>query len=249
MDHAPLYLQLYSLRHETAADTEGTLRRVRSLGFDGVELAGDYGWPADRWRALLDETGLSVIAAHMGLEALEIGLPARLEFYRTLGARRIIVPSLRKELQTADGYHEAARRLDALGAKFADAGFSLGYHNHDFEFHPLAEPCWGCGMDILLNSTDPGLVHFEFDTFWLEFAGRNALEFIREHEKRTFLIHAKDMRKRDRVDVPLGQGDVDFHGLLPLCAANDWPVILEYEGGNAVEAVRQGAAFLRPLLG
>ena len=64
-----------------------------------------------------------------------------------------------------------------------------------------------------------------------------------------FLVHAKDLRKRDREDVPAGQGDVDFRALIPLCTAHDWPVIVEYEGANAVESVRQGASYLRPLLG
>ena len=249
MDPARLYLQLYSLRHEMAADAEGTLRRVRSLGFDGVELAGDYGWTADRWRALLDETGLTVIAAHMALESLEADVAARLKFQRTLGASRIVVPSLRKELQTVDGYHDAARRLNALGQRLADEGFALGYHNHAFEFHPLDKSGGSCGIDILLAETHPPFVHFEFDTFWLEQGGRNAVEFIRQNEGHAFLIHAKDRRRRDGVDVPAGQGDVDFHALIPLCTAHGWPVILEYESGNAIESVRQGAAFLRPLLG
>ena len=36
-------------------DAEGTIGRVAGLGFDGVELAGDYGWPASRWQAVLDK--------------------------------------------------------------------------------------------------------------------------------------------------------------------------------------------------
>ena len=51
METPRLFLQLYSLRHEIAADAEGTIRRVAELGFDGVELAGDYGWTAsNRWQ-------------------------------------------------------------------------------------------------------------------------------------------------------------------------------------------------------
>ena len=243
-----LYLQLWSLRHSTSTDAEGALRQVRELGYDGVELAGDYGWDADRWRALLDETGLQALSAHVGLDSLEKDLAAKLAFHRRLGAGCIVVPSLNRELQTPDGYREAARRLDALGSKMKTEGFRLGYHNHDFEFSRLPGTS-EVGMDILLANTDPELVGFEFDAFWIESAGRDAVEFIREHRRRVLFVPAKDLRKRDRQDVPVGQGDVDFRTLVPLCTANGWPVVVEYEGANAMASVREGAAYLRPLMG
>ena len=243
-----LYLQLYSLRHETAADAEGTVRRVPGLGFDGVELVGTYGWPADRWRALLDETGLKVIAAHVGLDTLEKDLPSHLTFYRALGTRRLVVTALPRAPQSSARYHDGARRLNAIGYNLAAEGFSLVYHNHSYEFEPLEKDGAVCGLDLLLTETDPTLVRFEFDTFWLEAAGHDAVTFIRRHAARVALIHAKDLRKRDREDVPAGQGDVDFRTLVPLCSVNDWPVILEYERDNAIEAVRQGAHYLRELL-
>ncbi len=243
-----LYLQLYSLRHETAADPEGTLRRVPGLGFDGVEMIGSYGWPADRWRALLAETGLSVVAAHAGLETLEKDFGSHLAFYRALGARRLVVTALPRAPQSLARYHDGARRLNIVGRRLSAEGFSLVYHNHAYEFETPEKGASVCGMDLLLAQTDPAVVRFEFDTFWLESTGRDAVAFIRQHADRVALIHAKDLRKRDREDVPAGQGDVDFRTLLPLCSANDWPVILEYERGHAIEAVRQGAQYLRGLL-
>ena len=243
-----LYLQLYSLRHETAADPEATLRRVPGLGFDGVELIGNYGWPTDRWRELLAETGLTVVGAHVGLESLEKDPGSHVEFNRALGNRRLVVSALPHAPQSLARYHDGARRLNAIGRQLAAEGFSLVYHNHSYEFEPLEKGALVCGMDLLLAETDLELVRFEFDTFWLETAGRDAVAFIRQHAGRVALIHAKDLSKRDGEDVPAGQGDVDFRTLLPLCSANGWPVILEYERGNAVEAVRQGAQYLRGLL-
>lgn len=241
-----LYLQLYSLRHETAVDAEGILRLVPSLGFDGIELAGDFGWPVERWRSLLDETGLELLSAMGGLEALETGWAQRVDFYRALGCSRLIVPGLARDLMNPAGYREAARRLNALGAELKASGFTLGFHNHAWELE--RRPDGGRGMDTLLAETDPGLVQFEFDTHWLEFGGEPAVEFIRQHASRTLAVHARDLRKRDRQETPAGQGDVDFAALLPLCASYDWPVILEYEARNALEAVRCGAAHLRALL-
>ena len=241
----PLFLQLHSLRREIAVDAENTIRRV--AGFQGVELVSDYSWTAARWRALLDETRLEVVAAHTSLEALETNFATRATFYQELGIHRLVVTALPRAPQTAERYHDGARRLTAVGARLQAEGFSLAYHNHDFEFQWREEAKGSCGLDILLAETDPALVGFEFDTFWLEHAGRDAVEFIGRHAPRTRLIHAKDRRRSDRQDVPAGAGDVDFRALLPMCAAHGWPVVVEYEGPDAVESVRQGAGFLSSL--
>src|SRR5436309_401426 len=88
-----LALQLYSLRRETGIDPEGTLRLVPTLGFEGVELVGTYGWPAERWNQLLRETKLQVVAAHAGLESLEKDWAAQVQFKRAVRNRRLVVPS------------------------------------------------------------------------------------------------------------------------------------------------------------
>jgi sugar phosphate isomerase/epimerase len=241
-----LYLQLYSLRHETAVDAEGVLRRVSSLGFDGVELVGDYGWSIERWLDLLGHTGLEVLSAMHGLDALETTFAEQVAFHRALGAQRLVVPGLSPDMHNPAGFREAARRFNALGRELAKEGFLFGYHNHAWELEPL-DGGSGCGMDILLHETDPALVRFEFDTHWLEFGGHAAAPFLRQHAPRVLQIHAKDFRKADREDVPAGQGDVDFPSIVPLCLTNEWPIVLEYEGGHALEAVRQGAVYLRSL--
>ncbi len=243
-----LSVQLYSLRRETAGDPAATLRDVPGLGFDGVEMAGDYGWGADRWRDLLAETGLRVVGAHVGLEALERDLAALTVFHRAVGNRRLVVPSVPEHLQSADGYREAARRLNRLGLRAADEGFLLAYHNHAFEFTPLIGVA-DVGMDLLLRETDPGAVRFEVDTYWVERGGRDAVAFLQQHAARVGLVHAKDLRRDDGADVPLGEGVVDFAAVVPLARAGGWPVVVECEGEDAPAVLRQGAAHLRSLLG
>lgn len=246
-DDPVLSVQLYSLRRETAADPAATLRTAPGLGFDGVELAGDYGWTADQWRDLLAETGLKVVGAHVALDTLEADLTTLCAFHRTIGNTRLVVPWLEEKLRRADGYREAARRLDALGERAADEGFTLAYHNHAFEFDPIAGTP-DAGMDILLKATDPAKVRFEVDTFWVERGGRNAVAFLRENAARVGLIHAKDMRRPDLADVALGGGVVDFSAVVPLARKHGWPLVVECEGENAQATLRQGATHLHGFL-
>ena len=241
-----LHLQLYSLRRETAADAAGTLSRVRGLGYDGVELAGDYGWSAAEWRERLDATGLTVAGAHVGLPQLEGALDRQMDFHKEIGNRRLIVPGLARELHTPAGFREAATRLMRLAASVKVEGFEVLFHNHDVEFRRLEDG--SRGIDILLAETDPSLVRFEFDTYWLEKGGEPSLDFLRQNAARTGMLHAKELRRRDGADVPAGQGDIPFPEILALARAHGWPVVVEFEGEGAEAAVRQSAAHLRPLL-
>src|SRR5580700_4040257 len=113
----PLALQLYSLRHETATDPEGIVRRVPSLGFDSVETASTYGWSADDWKKILAETKLTVVGAHVRLETLETEWDTQTSFQRAIGNHRLVIPSLPKNLQIAEGFSEAAKRLNTLGQR------------------------------------------------------------------------------------------------------------------------------------
>src|SRR5882724_4524494 len=238
----PLALQLYSLRHETAANAEAIVRSVPSLGYDGVEMAGTYGWSVDQWKQILEETKLQVVGAHVGLETLEKEWDAQTKFQRAIGNTRLIVPSIPKSMQTAEGFLEAAGRLNALGDRAKSEGFALLYHNHAYEFMPLAGG--RCGMVILLAETDPYLLGLEVDTYWVERGGHNSLEYVQQHVSRIGLLHAKEF-SRDGRDVPAGQGDINWKVIVPLLRSRDCPIIVEYEAGNAVEAVAASARYLR----
>ena len=39
----PIALQLYTVRGSLSSDFEGTLKRVKEMGYDGVEFAGLFG--------------------------------------------------------------------------------------------------------------------------------------------------------------------------------------------------------------
>ncbi len=239
-----LALQLHSLRHEAAANAEAVVRSVPALGFDSIETANTYGWSSDKWKAILAETKLRIVAAHVGLEALEKEWVAQTTFQRTIGNRRLVVPGLPKDLQTPEGYREAAQRLGALGDRAKSDGFAMFYHNHAYEFLPFSDG--RCGMDILLAETDPRLVSLEVDTYWVERGGHNSREFIERNVSRIGLLHAKEFC-RDGRDVAVGQGDVDWKVIIPLLRSRGCPIIVEYEADKPVEAVAACARYLRDL--
>ncbi len=74
------------------------------------------------------------------------------------------------------------------------AGLKLAYHNHDFEFKD-----WGggkTGFDVLLKDTDPSLVNFEMDIYWVVRAGHDPIKIIKENPGRIKMWHLKDMASK-----------------------------------------------------
>jgi sugar phosphate isomerase/epimerase len=241
-------MQLYSLRKETATDPEGVLKRVRGLGYEAVELAGYYGWDAEKWKSVMRESNVAVIGAHESLDGLESNFDSLVEFHHEIGNRRLVVSSVPDSLRSFEGYQLAAARMNELGRKLKGEGFEgCCYHNHGFEFSPL--PAGGTGMEILLQHTDPAFVHLEVDTFWVEWAGVPSGDFIEENAPRILMIHAKEFRKGTDGDIPIGEGQVPWRRIVPLATLHDWEVIAETENNTPEETLRKGAEYLRQLEG
>ncbi|HPA20346.1 MAG TPA: sugar phosphate isomerase/epimerase [Verrucomicrobiae bacterium] len=242
----PLALQLHSLREEDTANPGGKLRRIRALGYQAIELAGSYGMPAREWKSILEETGLAVVGAHVPLDALTARFDEEADFHAAIGNRRIVVPTLPPEYRVLDGFVRAAELLGRLGQRLADRGLELLYHNHGYEFHEFDDG--RTGMDVLFGGTDADRVGFEIDVGWVETAGADPADFLRENATRVRALHLKEIRHRDGALVPIGQGDVDFAAIIPLALHRHWPMIVEYEGGAASSAVKMSADHLRHLM-
>lgn len=208
----PIALQLYTVRDQTALDFAGTVRRVAQLGYAGVELAGDGGLTAAQMAALLEETGLRLAGNHVPLERMSSSLDEVIAYNQAIGAHYVGVPFLGQEHRSVVGFRAAAKALNRAGAALQEAGMALYYHNHAFEFEPLDGTT---GMEILLSETDPDLVGFECDVYWVQYAGRDPATFIKENAGRFPLVHLKDMvgEGQDRTFAEVGEGRVDFEAV------------------------------------
>jgi hypothetical protein len=97
-DKTPVGLQLYSVRKEAEKDLPGVLAKVANMGYQGVEFAGYYGHSAKDIRKMLDDNGLVCCGTHTQMADLsDQKLAATVEFNKTLGNKRLIVPWLQPE--------------------------------------------------------------------------------------------------------------------------------------------------------
>ncbi len=210
---AQIGIQLYSLREETKLAFFGTIIKVAKAGYQGVEFAGYHGAQAVALKKLLTDHGLVAAGAHLGLAPLESSLEANLEYCLQIECPAVIVPFIDATLRPdLDGYKRVAERFNRLGEACRKNGLKFMYHQHGFEFQDLGGKT---GMEILDECTDPALVGFEPDVYWIEHAGVDAVQFMKKYGARAWYIHCKDAaNKTDWRDTEAGAGVIDMAGVI-----------------------------------
>ena len=214
MANPPIACQLYTVRGLTHADFPGTLKQLRAIGYNAVELAG-YGSlrTAAEVRKALDDNGMMAMASHTNLATLETSLPRLIEDAYTLGSRSIVLSFLPEpRRKDAAGWRAAARTLEEIGAACHDCGVQLAYHHHHFEFQRFDGIS---GLELLWQNSDERFLKAELDTFWLKYGGEEPASYIRRLGQRATLLHLKDMQPGpERRFGEVGVGILDFQGIL-----------------------------------
>lgn len=182
-------IQLYSLRDVMETDFEGTLQKVKEMGYDGVEFAGLFGKSAAEIKNLCEEIGLVPISAHVPYADIinDINL---LETYAEIGCKYVAIPYISEEyLPGNEKFTEFTDNLKKIGQKTKELGMQLCYHNHDFEFKKVNGEY---KLDVLYSEVSGDLLETELDTCWINVGGENPSEYILKYSDRTTIIHLKD---------------------------------------------------------
>jgi len=212
----PVNLQLYTLRDELAADLEGTLAAVGTIGYAGVELAGLHGRTAAEFKALLDANGLAAVGMHVGFDALRENPQAVVDDALVFGVGHVVVPWIGAPWsESVSGLSDLGAELARLSAPLTAAGLVLCYHNHAFEFERAEGDT--VGFDALFEAAGPD-VAVELDTYWVRKGGYDPSAYLARYAGRVPLVHLKDMGE-DGGFRPVGDGVIDYVGdLLPAVA-------------------------------
>ena len=202
-------LQLYTVRDLMKADLPGTLAKVAAIGYKEVEFAGYFGRTPAQIRELLRRDGLTSPSTHLPFDSLDTTWQKQLDDAKAVGHHWATIAFIPEEKRrTLDDWKRHAATFNRAAAQAKSAGLRFAYHNHDFEFKAIdgTRP-----FDILLKETDPSLVDFEMDLYWVVFGGGDPLDFFNRYPKRFALVHVKDSAgPPDNKMVDVGQGTIDF---------------------------------------
>lgn len=205
-------LQLYTVRDLMKDDLPGTLAKVAQIGYDEVEFAGYFGRTPAQIRELLKRNDLKSPSTHLGFDSLEKDWQKQLDDAKAAGHKWATIAWIPEERRkTLDDWKRHAEAFNKAGAQARAADLRFAYHNHDFELKPIDGQV---PLDVLLRETDPKLVDFEMDLYWVVFGGGNPIDFFNRYPKRFAMVHVKDSAgPPDKKMVDVGSGSIDFRSI------------------------------------
>lgn len=222
LDTSKISVQLYTVREALAADLDGTLARLAAIGFRKVEPFG-LTQQAAQLAPLLTAHGLTAPSAHTSVVGADVD--AVLAAAATTGTTLVIEPHVdRARWTTVEDVAAIAAELNAAAERAADAGVTIGYHNHEFELETKVggRPA----LEVLADHLSDG-VALEVDTYWAVVGGVDVPEVLGRLGSRVKAVHLKDGDgSRDNTkQVAFGTGDVDVTSILAAVGGVDLGVI------------------------
>lgn len=213
--HIPVGLELYSVRNALKQDLRGTVAQVAQLGYQCVEFyAPYYDWTvgyAQQVRQQLDSLGMLCYSTHNSLASFQTdGINKAIELNRALGSRYIVLAHP-GEVKTVDDWKRIADTLNSANSTMAAHGIHAGYHNHDLEWKPFAEPAAGqkseerLPIELLAANTDKSIV-LQLDVGTCLAAGNDPVRWVERNPGRIRSMHCKDWSPEKGYRVLFGEG-------------------------------------------
>lgn len=247
-------LQLYTLRADFPKDPKGVLKQVAGFGYKQVEsFEGPkgifWGMTNKEFKEYLDDLDMKIVSSHCDINK---DLEKKAAEAAAIDMKYLICPYLGAQ-KTLDDYKKKAELFNQCGETCKKAGIRFAYHNHDYSFVQLDGQF---PQDVIMNNTDPSIVDYEMDIYWVVTAGQDPITWLKKYPNRFTLSHVKDRKKgaaaTDKdASVIVGQGSID------------WPVVLKeaekqgmkyyiveqerYDNTTPLAAVEADAAYMKKL--
>ncbi len=240
---------------KTESQALDTLQKIKAAGYDGIELNGFMIRPSSmmvrmltkfagmptgnggkfNWLEMTQEAGLDIISIHEDLNGIKNNpdtIIAECEKYNT---KNIVITGMyRFDYTDPEAIKGLCNDLNTCGAKLAEAGITLMYHNHNVDFLKVAGTDKSA-YETILDETDPDSVHFEFDSYWATECGVNVPALMRKIGTRMNLYHIND--RGSRVTGP-AMTPILKSGAMELGTGTmDLPTLVDIAQENGVEAI------------
>jgi sugar phosphate isomerase/epimerase len=249
----PLSIQLYSLR--ALPTLQIILDTAKSAGYQHVELIGSHLDDSAGVKRALDERGLSVSSAHVGIAALRERFDVVMQACISLGFTQLFMPSVPSdERQSPEPYWTLlGRELGQMALRARDKGIELGYHNHHWELRVQTDG--RSALDCMFAGAGDAPLKWQIDVAWLARGGVDPVLWLTRYRDRVVSAHAKDLAPSGTKTDEDGWDDVGLgvldwrNALAPACAANGarWLVAEHDKPSDPARFARNSFAFLNSL--
>ncbi|MEX0944771.1 MAG: TIM barrel protein [Balneolaceae bacterium] len=250
-EYAPFGLQLYTLRDVIGDDPEGIITQVAEFGYKQIESYEGrqgifWGMGNTGFKQFMDDLGVSMVSTHANVFQ---DFEQKVEQLAEIGVPYIVCPFVGPQ-ESIDAYKEMAATFNGLGEIANNAGIKFAYHNHAYTFEEMDGQV---PHAIMMDETDPNLVEFQMDIYWVVAGGHDPIEWIRRYPNRFTMSHVKDMGSMngENESVVLGTGSLDFPTILQAGRENGMVYnIVEqeaYTGTTPIDCIRDNAEYMKEL--
>lgn len=214
----PIGCQTWPVREMIAKDFPGTLKQLKTIGFQAIEMCSPEGYAENGFgglknrsgkevRGMIEDAGLKCVSSHFSLDELRKDQEGRIAWAKDAGLTQMLVATLSgPKNPTMDDVKRAAEEYNRIGEKAAAAGIVQGLHNEDFE----------CTMvdgqrtyDLLFQLLDPKFVKFQFQVSTIS-EGFDAAEYFRKYPGRFVSMHVQGWSAKTKSIVAVGKGTLDW---------------------------------------
>lgn len=247
-------LQMYSLRDDYPKDLKAILKQVADMGYTQIEgFERDkglyWGMTNTEFKSYMDSIGLNMVSSHCDTTK---DFEKKAEQASAIGMKYLVYP-FEGANKTIDDYKKMADDFNKKGEICKQNGIRFAFHNHDFSFKAINSEF---PQDTLMKNTDPSLVDFEMDIYWVVAAGQEPEAWFKKYPGRFTACHVKDRSKNPGKNeglnsCNLGEGSINYASILK--AAKRYGMkyhIVEqeaYPNGSPLEAAKVDAAYMKKL--
>ena len=247
-------LQLYSLRDDLPKDPKGILKQVSTFGYKQIEgYEGPMGmfWNMKHteFKKYMDDLGLNMISSHCDWQK---DFETKAAQAGEIGMKYLICPYLGSQ-ETIDAFKAFAAKFNQAGEICKKHGLRFAYHNHGYSFKPVNGQL---PQDVMIAETDPNLVDFEMDMYWVVDAGVDPAAYLEKHKGRFKLCHVKDRLKvvdpnESNNSCTLGEGSIDYPSILKKAKKDgvDYFIVEQerYDTTTPLKSAADDAAYMKKL--
>jgi sugar phosphate isomerase/epimerase len=245
-------LQLYTLRDDMPKDPKGVLKQVSSFGYNQIEgYEGKdgifWGMSNTDFKKYMDELGMTYVSSHCDINK---DFEKKAADAAAIGMKYLICP-YKGPQKKLDDFKKFADEFNQKGEICKKNGIRFAYHNHDYTFKELEGQM---PQDVLMNGTDPALVDYELDMYWVVAGGQDPETWLKKYKNRFKLCHVKDRTKgaTEAADsCTLGEGSIDYPKILKTAKENGMEYYIveqeKYAGTTPLKAVEADAAYMKTI--
>ena len=243
-------IQLWTVKENMMQDAKGTLAKLASFGYKQIEsYEGPQGmfWGLGHkgFKTYLDDLGMKIVSSHCDNLT---DFDKKAEEAAAIGMQYLICPHKGAQ-KSLDNFKAFADEFNASGKIAKKHGIKFAYHNHDYSFIPMDGQM---PQDVMMQGTDPSLVDFEMDIYWVNAANQDPIAWLKKYPNRFKLCHVKDLSKtanNGHESCVLGTGTIDFKKVLKAGAKYGLEIfIVEQEaftGSNPIDCAGLDAKYMQ----